>query len=112
MNAYKSNLFYAVVLILFSIWEYYSALNPSILHLLPLFFGVIFLSLNNGVQYGLKGQTKAGLVLSGISILCVSYIFFKLFDHNNIFSLFRYAVMILAGIISIFFLSKSVIRNG
>jgi hypothetical protein len=112
MNEFKSNLFYAVVLILFSIWEYYSALNPSIVHLLPLFFGVIFLSLNNGVQYGLKGQTKAALVLSVFSLIVVMYIFGNLFDRNNNLSIFRYAVIMLSGIISIFYLLKSVNRNA
>ncbi|MBK8051850.1 MAG: hypothetical protein IPK35_00875 [Saprospiraceae bacterium] len=111
MNAYKSNLFHAVVLIFLSIWEYYSALNPSIVQLLPLFFGVIFLSLNNGVQYGLQGQTKAALVLSIFSIVCVILIFLYLYSSIDILSIFRYATMILAGCISVFYLFKSVFKN-
>lgn len=111
MNAYKSNLFHAVVLILLSIWEYYSALNPSIVQLLPLFFGVIFLSLNNGVQYGLQGQTKAALILSIFSVLCVMLIFLNFYPSFYIFSILRYGTMILAGCISVFYLFKTVFKN-
>lgn len=107
MDAYKSNLIYAATLIIVGFWDYFTSINPSIAQLFPLFFGVILLSLNNGVQYGLKAQKKAAFVLTIISVFSLGYLFWSERTHSNPISIFRSIVLVLLGFISIFFYIKS-----
>lgn len=64
MNAHKANLINAVSLFVMSLWDYFGSMNPVIHSFIPLLFGVMLLSLNNGVLYNIKGQIRAAFVLT------------------------------------------------
>ena len=108
MNAQKANLINAVSLFVMSLWDYYGSMNPTMLLLIPMLFGVMLLSLNNGVMYGIKGQTKAAFVLTlFITILLVQ----PLSDAINVEKftpIFRTGSMMGTSLLALFYLMKSI----
>lgn len=107
MNSHITNLLHAVLLIALSIWDYYTSINPSIVQLIPIFFGVVLLSLNNGVQYKLKAQSKAALGITFLSCLCIAIILWFSFTKADNLDLIRYAVLLTSGFFSLIYLVKS-----
>lgn len=71
MNAYIANLLNAVTLILFSIWAYLGSINPSMTAFIPFVFGIMLLSLNNGVQYKVISQVRVAAVLTLLVFLAL-----------------------------------------
>jgi len=106
MNAQKGNLINAVLLIVFSFWGYIDSLNPSIMDLIPLLFGVILLSLNNGVLYNLKGQKKAAFGFTIVTILFLIFPSMEVVKSTNLAQIFRIASMVATCIFSLFWFFK------
>ena len=71
MNAYIANLLNAVTLILFSIWAYLGSINPSMTAFIPFVFGIMLLSLNNGVQYKVISQVRVAAALTLLVFLAL-----------------------------------------
>lgn len=111
MNAYKANLLNATFLIIFSIWEYYASSKPTEILLTPILFGVIFLSLNNGVHYGIFGQIRAAFILSIICLILLLYILTNIQTDIDTMCRIRYFILIITCTLSVFLLFKSIRKN-
>ena len=103
MNVQKANLLNAVTLFSISLWAYFSSMNPSITSLIPLLFGVMLLSLNNGVLHGLKGQTRAAFVLTLIVAIALIKPLLAAVDADKSIAIFRTSLMMFTSIVAIFF---------
>lgn len=110
MNAQKANLINAVTLIITSIWAYVNATQPSAHDFLPLIFGVIFLSLNNGVLYNNKGQVKAATVLTGVIIILLLLPLSRAIERDKNLEILRLSIMILTSGISMAYLMKCIFK--
>ncbi|MBL0026176.1 MAG: hypothetical protein WBP08_09585 [Saprospiraceae bacterium] len=106
MSAHKANLINALTLFFVSLWAYFGSLNPSMRDLIPLLFGVILLSLNNGVLYGLKGQVRAAMVITFLVTLILIKLFSSAMNNGKTDVLISTGLMISTGIVAIIFLIR------
>ena len=112
MNFHKANLINSVTLILFSMWGYLDSLNPSIMDLFPLLFGVILLSLNNGVLYSLNGQKKAAAIFTIITLIFLIRPLTDVMSHENNYNTFRIVSMVATSTFSLFWFMKNLKRKS
>ncbi|MBC7884367.1 MAG: hypothetical protein H7X99_02765 [Saprospiraceae bacterium] len=106
MNAYKANLINALALMVLSTWEYVSSLTPHISDLHPVLIGVVLLVLNNGIQYEIKGQKIAALVVTAILFIILINPLKDAMGNTNNESVFRIGIMMLTSFMSLVFLIK------
>jgi len=103
MNAHKANLINVVTLMVVSTWGYIQSLTPSIIDLLPLLVGVVLLSLNNGIKFGLNAQINAAAVITGfvfVGLAKAGNTALENVDHEEII---RYGLMALTSLFSLIF---------
>ena len=101
MNFQKSNLIHSTVLIFISLWMYFDALNKEFGLLIPILFGVVLMSLNNGIMYENKQQKTAAFFITGFSTIFLIYMMRFYYDHNNTEYMCYFGVMSLTSILSI-----------
>ncbi|MBK9256664.1 MAG: hypothetical protein IPM42_14345 [Saprospiraceae bacterium] len=107
MNAHKANLINAVSLIFLPLWGYLDSLTPSMTALIPMVFGIVLLSLNNGVQYGIKSQSHAAVVITLLVLISLIKPLTGAIDREDSMAILRVSMMILTGVVSLFFFIKS-----
>jgi hypothetical protein len=107
MNAHKANLIHAVTLMGLSIWLYFGSSNPSMTSLIPFIFGVILLSLNNGILYRLKGQTRAALTITIAGGALWLKLLSDAFLAQNQPAIMKIGVMTATCLLSIYYFFKS-----
>jgi hypothetical protein len=101
MSFQKSNLIHATTLTIISLWMYYDALNKDFGLLIPFLFGVVLLSLNQGVMYENTAQKNAAF---GITILSAVFIFLRIFGmlrDDTLDGLFWYVFMGFTSFLSV-----------
>lgn len=106
MNAHKANLINAIVLIFGSIWEYLSAVHPSITVFIPLIFGVILLSLNNGVLYSIKSQCRAATFFSLVIVIILVVQLFSVLKSDNDQAILKTVFMLCSSAVASIYLLK------
>lgn len=83
MTYQKSNLIHATVLTLTSLWMYYDALNKDFGLLIPFLFGVVLLSLNNGIMYDNVSQRNAAMGITVLSLLFITYMIVSFVQNDD-----------------------------
>lgn len=106
MNAYKANLLNATALILLSIWAYLGSINPSITAFIPFIFGIILLSLNNGVQYKIISQIRVAAVLTLLVFFALIKPLRGAIDRDDSMAVFRVGLMIFTSLLSLIYFIK------
>lgn len=106
MNAYIANLLNATSLILLSIWAYLGSINPSITAFIPFIFGIILLSLNNGVQYKIISQIRVAAVLTLLVFFALIKPLGGAFDRDDSMSVFRVGLMLFTSLLSLIYFIK------
>ncbi len=101
MTYQKSNLLHATVLIFTSLWMYYDALNKDIGLLIPFLFGVVLLSLNNGIMYENVQQRNAALGITIISLIFVASIVISMIKDDRLDLIVYYGILGFTSILSI-----------
>ena len=98
MTFQKSNLIHATVSIL---WMYYDSMNKDFGLLIPFLFGVVLLSLNNGIMLDNIQQRNAAL---GVTLLLLVFIVYMIFDfarHDDVQLMAWFGVMACTSFLSI-----------
>jgi hypothetical protein len=106
MNAYKANLLNATALILLSIWAYFGSINPSITAFIPFIFGIILLSLNNGVQYKIISQIRVAAVMTLIVLFALIKPLGGAMDRDDSMAVFRVGLMMATSLLSLVYIIK------
>jgi len=107
MNAYTANLLNAVTLILFSIWAYLGSINPSMTAFIPFIFGIILLSLNNGVQYKVISQIRVAAVLTLLVFLALIKPLDGAIGRDDNMAIFRVCIMLVTSFLSLIYFIKN-----
>lgn len=107
MSAHTIHLVNALTLMVLSFLTYVMSLNPNGYDLMPLFFGVVLLALNNGVKYGLKGQTRAAAMLSGLCGLSLLSFLLTSLGGEDIWRTLKISVMLVTSLTAAYQLSKT-----
>jgi len=107
MNAQKANLINAVALIILPLWGYIDSMTPSMTALIPMVFGIVLLSLNNGVKFEIKAQAHAAVILTLVVLISLIKPLSGAMDREDNMAVFRVGLMILTGVVSMFFFIKS-----
>ncbi len=79
MNAHKANLLNALTLMVLSLADFATKANASVETMIPLVFGVILLSLSNGIYYGVRSQLKTSLP---VTITIFILLFWEIVTHK------------------------------
>ena len=101
MTFQKSNLIHATVSIFISLWMYYDSMNKDFGLLIPFLFGVVLLSLNNGIILDNIQQRNAAL---GVTLLLLVFIVYMIFDfarHDDVELTAWFGVMACTSFLSI-----------
>lgn len=107
MSVHTVHLVNALTLMALSFFTYIASQNSSGYDLVPLFFGVVLLALNNGVKYGLKGQTRAAAMLSGVcGLSLISYLLTSL-GGDDVWRTVKISVMLITSIAAAYQLSQT-----
>jgi hypothetical protein len=107
MSVHTVHLVNALTLMALSFLTYVMSLNPSGYDLVPLFFGVVLLALNNGVKYGLKGQTRAAAMLSGVcGLSLISFLLMSL-GGDDVWRTVKISVMLITSLTAAYQLSQT-----
>jgi len=107
MSTHTVHLVNALTLMALSFLTYVMSLNPSGYDLMPLFFGIVLLALNNGVKYGLKAQTRAAAMLSGICALSLLPFLLMSIGSDDIWRILKVLLMFLTSLLAAIKLSKA-----
>ena len=101
MTFQKSNLINASVLTLVSLWLYYDAINKDFGLLIPFLFGVVLLSLNQGIIYENRQQKNAAFGITIISLAFILYMVMWYYNHDSGDQIYYFGFMGLTGLWSI-----------
>ncbi len=107
MSVHTLHLINALSLMGLSFLTYVMSLNPAGYDLMPLFFGIVLLSLNNGVKYGLKGQTRAAAMISGICALSLLPFLLSSLNGDDILRTVKISLMFSTSLAAAYQLSKT-----
>lgn len=109
MLHHKTNLINATILIVLSFWAYYDAINKDFGLVIPMIFGVVLLSLNNGVLYHIKSQIWAAFIITVFGVGFTVKMAADQYQHSNIDTTIYFGIMSITGIVSsVFLLMKSI----
>ena len=109
MNAHTANLVNAFVLIAMGAWGYFgNDLRPPTA-LIPVFFGVILMVLNNGVKYDNKVIAHIAVVLTLVVLVALFKPFLVRLEDGDTMGIIRTGAMILTSFIATVFFIKSFI---
>ena len=109
MLHHKTNLINATTLIVLSFWAYYDAINKDFGLVIPMVFGVVLLSLNNGVLYHIKSQIWAALIITIFGVIFTIKMGTDQYQHSEIDTSIYFGIMSITGIVSsVFLLMKSI----
>jgi hypothetical protein len=101
MTFQKSNLIHAAASILMSMWMYYDAMNKDFGLLVPLLYGVVLLSLNDGVKYNIPSQKKAAFGFTFLSFFYLMYTGFQKYHSNEPEQMYYFGILGLTSILSV-----------
>lgn len=108
MLHHKANLVNATTLIMLSFWVYYDAINKDFGFVIPMAFGVVLLSLNNGVLYLIKSQIKAAFIITLFALFFTTKMALNQYHHNHMDTALFFGLMSITGAVSsVFLLVKS-----
>lgn len=102
MTFQRSNLIHASLSIILSLWMYFDAMNKDFGLLIPFLFGVVLLSLNNGIMYDNIAQRKAAFVITIISAIFVGFRAFQLLQDEIKEEVYYESLMVVTSFLSIF----------
>jgi hypothetical protein len=108
MNAHKANLINSVSLFVMSLWDYFGSMNPAVHSFVPLLFGVMLLSLNNGVLYNIKGQKRAAFVLTIFMTVLLLRPMYDAIGDKNTMVIIRIGWMMGTSLLAIIYFIKNV----
>ena len=109
MKAHKTSLVNAVLLIVLSLWGYFSSDSPSMTALIPAFIGVVLLFLNKGVKNENKIIAHIAVLLTLVVLIGLIKPLLGALDRDDLAATIRVFVMILSTIIAMVFFVKSFI---
>ncbi|MBK6496794.1 MAG: hypothetical protein IPG00_00935 [Saprospiraceae bacterium] len=101
MTFQKSNLIHATVSIFISLWMYYDSMNKDFGLLIPFLFGVVLLSLNNGIMLDNIQQRNAALGVTLLSLVFIVYMIFDFARHDDVELMAWFGVMACTSFLSI-----------
>ena len=110
MNALNASILNSIVLILMSLWGYFSSETPSLTALIPLFFGVIILICFNGIKSHNKVISHIAVLLTLIVLLALFMPLLGSVKRGDALATTRISIMILTSIISMIAFVKSFIE--
>ncbi len=110
MRPYQANLLAAFVLIIMSLWGYFSSDTPSMTALIPAIFGVVFLGLHGGMR-------KESKVAAHIVVVLTLIVFISLFkplsgamDRGDNIALLRVGLMMFVSLLAMIVYIRSFIN--
>lgn len=101
MTFQKSNLIHATASIILSLWMYYDAMNKDFGLLIPLLYGVVLLSLNDGVKYENISQRRTAFAITILSAIFLFYNGYKKYQSNEAEQIYYFGLLGLTSILSI-----------
>lgn len=108
MNAYTAHLINSVALILVGGWGYFATSSNTAL--IPVLFGVVLLSLSNGVKLENKAIAHVVVVLTLLVLIAlVAKPLMSAINDGDTISTLRVGIMSLTSLIAIIFFVKSFI---
>lgn len=105
MNAHTASAIHAFSLIVMGGWGYFD--GRAITALIPVFFGVILLVLNQGIKNENKVIAHIGVLLTVLILFALIKPFLSSLDNDNTAATIRVSVMILTSIFATVFFVKS-----
>ena len=100
-SPYKVTLINALVLIILSLWYYFSAVNFSFTGLIPCAFGVVFLVLSPWVKKHNKIIVHIVVVLTLIVLIALSFPLKNQLADENTLGILRISLMMLSSAIAL-----------
>lgn len=97
MNAHTANLINAFTLILMGAWGYFANDTRPPTALIPVFFGVILMVLNNGVKYDNKVIAHIAVVLTLVVLVALFKPFLGRIDAGDTLGIVRTGAMVLTS---------------
>ena len=107
MKAPQANLLNAAVLIIMSLWGYFSSDTPSMTALIPTIAGVLLLLMYNGIKTENKVIAHIAVVLTLLVIIALIKPLTGAFGRSDTFAMVRIGVMMLTGILAMVAFVKS-----
>lgn len=101
MTFQKSNLIHATASILMSLWLYYDAMNKDFGLLVPLLYGVVLLSLNDGIRFDNVSQKRAAFGITFLSFFYLLYTGFQKYHSNEPEQIYYFGILGLTSILSV-----------
>jgi len=110
MNINVANSTNAVMLILMSLWSYNDAMSPNMRLLLPIFYAIALLTLNNGLKYGIATQMRAALFFTLLYFFDLFFMYFMDKQEIDINALIRIVLLSVTSILSSFYIVKGLLK--
>ena len=111
MKPYIASLINAVVLIVFGLWGYLAAANPSFTALIPVVAGALLLALNSGIKREQKILSHIAVALTAILLVALIKPLTGAMGRDDMGATARVVVMMLATLWSLAVFVQSFIRN-
>lgn len=101
MKPYIASLINAILLIILSLWAYFTSDSPSLTALIPTVVGVILLACNRGLKNQNKLIAHLAVVLTFLIIIGLIRPLTGVIVQNNGVGIFRVGLMILTSIVAL-----------
>lgn len=111
MNAYKAHLLNALTLLIMGGWGYFATKAPTAL--VPVFIGVVLLSISQGVKNENKALAHVAVVVTLLGLIgIVMKPLMVALDSDDLMKQIRVIAMIVTSVIAMVFFVKSFIDAG
>jgi hypothetical protein len=110
MNPFTANLINAIVLILISLWGYFSSDAPSITALIPVLFGLLLLACSPGVKSAHKVVNHIAVLLTAVLIIALFMPLKGAIAREDTLAIVRVGIMLITANLSMVVFIKSFIN--
>lgn len=107
MKPYQINFVFGTLLILVSIWSYFSSESPSLTAFIPAAFGGVFLAMTLAMKNGNKTVAHIVVVLTLIVVVMLAMPLRGAIQRNDTAAILRVALMMIAGVVAMAVYIKS-----
>ena len=107
MRPYITNMLYAILLILLSLWGYLASPSPSFTTFIPTVFGVLFLAMTPIMKRENKTISHIVVVLTLLLVIALVKPLTAAIDRSDTAATVRVAIMLVGGIAAMIIYIKS-----
>jgi FtsH-binding integral membrane protein len=110
MNPYIANLINALTMMALGYYGYSSSANPSPTALIPVFLGVILLTMSMGIKHESKAQAHIAVIVTLIAFLALFMPLMGAFKREDNNAAIRIGIMILTNLVALVYFIRSFIQ--